>query len=128
MKPPSQYLTENCELIIPPEFALWLQNYAGINGDVRLRVRMNDPDKFSFLQALQFAAQFATLAASGTKLAGVQGNATDLKVTTTMAAHETGRSERCVRHWCRTGRLRATKQGRDWVINRADLEIFLAEQ
>lgn len=34
---------------------------------------------------------------------------------------------RTVQYWCRTGRLKAQKVGRDWLIHRDDAEKFLAE-
>ncbi len=125
MRSAREYLTENGELIVPPEYANWLQNYAKINGDVRLRYKISDAAKHAFLEALNFSARLSGFAASGTKLVGTQGNATDLLMTTTMAAHETGRSKRCVRHWCHSGRLKATKRGRDWEIHPVELKAFL---
>lgn len=40
------------------------------------------------------------------------------------AAQELQTPRRTVAHWCKTGKLKATKLGRDYVILAADLEAF----
>ena len=40
------------------------------------------------------------------------------------AAEELGVTRRMVNQYCRNGRLKAQRVGRDWVIFRADLDAF----
>ncbi|WP_157929194.1 helix-turn-helix domain-containing protein [Mycobacteroides abscessus] len=47
-------------------------------------------------------------------------------MTTTEAAVELGKTDRCVRRWCEQGRLKACKHGRVWLVRRVDVETLRA--
>ena len=56
----------------------------------------------------------------------VLGKTSPAVLTTVDAAPYANRAEKTIREWCRCGALRAAKRGRHWVIQRADLDRFLA--
>jgi excisionase family DNA binding protein len=45
-------------------------------------------------------------------------------LTTKQVAAVLGIAARTVKDYCRTGRLKATKYGRDWLINERDLDEY----
>ena len=47
-------------------------------------------------------------------------------LTTAQAARRLGLSQVMVAVYCRTGRIRATRPGRDWLIPEAEVERFAA--
>ncbi|WP_255792434.1 helix-turn-helix domain-containing protein [Mycobacteroides abscessus] len=47
-------------------------------------------------------------------------------MTTTEAAVELGKTDRCVRRWCEQGTLIARKHGRVWLVRRVDVETLRA--
>ena len=119
----SRRITANGEVIVQPRIACWLETQAGITPEWRSRLQDTDPEAYEVLLALHLVAE--RLSARGPNpLAGQRPHAQlEAWLSTADAARELNVAGRTVRRWCRTGRLPATKSGRDWLIRRRDLHI-----
>lgn len=122
MSRPEDYLLPDGSVRVPPALARWIEIKARIDGAMRSRVKLADPHRHTFLLALHQSA----MSASGTKSAPRQGHHEELWMTTTEAAVELGKTDRCVRRWCEQGRLKARKHGRTWLVRRVDVETLRA--
>lgn len=120
----AQCITTDGSVIVSPRMAKWLEKQAGITADRRIRLRDTDPDAYVALAALHLAACCSD---SGTNIAAVQ----DVRAesTTWMSTGEVaaalGVTDRCIRKWCRTGRLRAVLAGSRWLIDRNTVVLAL---
>ncbi|WP_165803272.1 helix-turn-helix domain-containing protein [Mycobacteroides abscessus] len=85
-------------------------------------MKLADPHRHAFLLALHQSA----MSAGGTKSTDPQNDNEELWMTTTEAAVELGKTDRCVRRWCEQGRLKACKHGRVWLVRRVDVETLRA--
>jgi excisionase family DNA binding protein len=119
----SRRITTNGEVIVTPRVARWLETHAGITPDWRSRLQDTDPEAYEVLLALHLVAEGRS--ARGPNPIAGQGQRALLVtwLSTADAARELNVARRTVRRWCRTGRIPATKSGRDWQIRRSDLHI-----
>ncbi|WP_207544315.1 helix-turn-helix domain-containing protein [Mycobacteroides chelonae] len=85
-------------------------------------MKLADPHRHAFLLALHQSA----MSASGTKSAVNEADNEELWMTTTEAAVELGKTDRCVRRWCEQKLLKARKHGRVWLVRRVDVETLRA--
>lgn len=109
---------------LSPRVAKWLEKRANITEDQRSRLFDTDVDAWADLMGLHLAGQQRS--PSGTKTVDTEDYQTESEawmLNTTQVARELHVTVRCVRSWCSTGKLPATKVGRDWQIRRADLHI-----
>lgn len=113
-------ITSDGSVIVPPRIARWLERQANVTADRRIKLRDIDPDAYAVLVALHIVALGSD---SGTNSAAAQHVRTDstMWMSTGEAARELGVTDRCVRKWCRTGRLAAVMSGGRWLINRNTL-------
>jgi excisionase family DNA binding protein len=111
------HILSDGSVIVPPRIARWLEKQADMTADRRIRLRDNDPDAYVVLAALHLAALRSVI---GTNDAAPQGVSADLNMwmSTSDAAKVLDVTDRCVRNWCRTGRLRAVLSGSRWLIDR----------
>ena len=112
-------LTSDGSAVIPPRIARWLEQNSGMTDDRRARLRHTDPDAYVALTALHLAGLRSD---SGTKDAGTQQHTEESKpqggwMSTSEAAEAFGVTDRCIRKWCRSGRLRAGLSGHRWLID-----------
>jgi excisionase family DNA binding protein len=115
-------ITSDGSAIISPRMARWLEQQADMTADRRIRLRDNDPDAYVVLAALHLAALRSDC---GTNHAEAQSISAELNtwMSTSEAAEALGVTDRCVRKWCRTGRLHAVLSGSRWLINRKTLAL-----
>ena len=120
----STHVTANGSVIVPPRIARWLETKAKVTADWRDRLRDTDLEAHEVMVALHWAA-LRHRSGIGTKpVVGQSGIAeSNLWLSTAEAAREMRVSDRCIRKWCSTGRLRATMSGARWLINRNDLRV-----
>jgi len=109
-------------VIIPPRIAHWLEVNSGMTADRRIRLRDTDPDAYVAFAALHLAALRSD---SGTNDAAPHSVTADsnMWMSTGEAAKALDVTDRCVRNWCKTGRLRAVLSGSRWLINRNTLAL-----
>lgn len=122
MSRPEDYLLPDGSVRVPPALARWIEIKARIDGALRSRVKLADPHRHAFLLALHQSA----MSASGTKPTDPQNDNEELWMTTTEAAVELGKTDRCVRRWCEQKLLKARKHGRVWLVRRVDVETLRA--
>ncbi|ANN97516.1 DNA binding domain, excisionase family [Mycobacteroides abscessus subsp. massiliense] len=122
MSRPEDFLLPDRSVVVPPAMARWIEIKARIDGAMRSRVKLADPRHHAFLLALHQSA----MSASGTKSTDPQNDNEELWMTTTEAAVELGKTDRCVRRWCERDRLKARKHGRVWLVRRVDVETLRA--
>jgi excisionase family DNA binding protein len=113
-------ITEDGSVIVPPRIAAWLEQHAGVTGDLRVRLRGMDPEAYEVLAALHLAALHHSSSAAGTKVDRSQRFTTRSRVllTTSEAAQQANVTDRCIRKWIAEGRLLGTKHGGRWLIER----------
>ena len=117
-------ITANGEAILQPRIARYLETQAGITPEWRSRLQDTDPEAYEGLMALHLVAKGRSSASGLNPLAGQHDREQSMIwMSTAAAALELNVAERTVRRWCRTGRLPATKSGRDWLIRRSDLHV-----
>lgn len=118
----AQRITSDGSVIIPPRIAHWLEENCSMTADRRIRLRDTDPDAYVVFAALHLAALRSD---SGTNDAAPQPVTADLNtwMSTSEAANALDVTDRCVRNWCRTGRLRAVLSGSRWLIDRNTLAL-----
>lgn len=116
-----QRITSDGSVIIPPRIAHWLEEKSGMTADRRIRLRDTDPDAYVALAALHISA--AHRSDTGTNAAAAQPVTADLSMwmTTSEAAKTLGVTDRCIRKWCKTGRIQAVMSGSRWLIDRNSL-------
>lgn len=116
----AQRITADGSAVICPRMARWLEKQAGITADRRIRLRDTDPDAYVALTALHLAALRSD---SGTESAAGQQNTEQSAIwmSTREAAEALNVTDRCVRNWCKSGRLRAVLAGSRWLIDRNTL-------
>lgn len=109
-------------VLVSWRMALWLEKEIHMTADRRILMRDADPDAYEVLAALHIGAFRSDC---GTNDAAGQPNQTQLEtwMSTREAAREIGVTDRCIRKWIDTGRLRATMAGNRWLINRNDITI-----
>jgi excisionase family DNA binding protein len=114
-------LTNDGSVIIPPRMARWLEKQAGMTADRRARLYFTDIEAYEVLLALHLVAR----SDCGTERVVGQHNTqqSELWMSTSQAAKTLGVTDRCVRKWCATGRLRATLSGSRWLIDRNSLAL-----
>jgi excisionase family DNA binding protein len=115
-------ITDDGSVIISPRMARWLEQQAGMTADRRIRLRDTDPDAYVALAALHLAALNSD---RGMNDAGAQRVSGELNVwmSTSEAAKALHVTDRCVRNWCKTGRLRGVMSGSRWIIDRTTLNL-----
>ena len=113
----AQRITADGSVIIPPRVARWLENQAGMTADRRSRLRDSDPEAYVALAALHLSALCSE---SGTNHAVPPAIRADLTswMTTSEAAQTLNVTDRCIRTWCKSGRLYAVRSGSRWLIDR----------
>lgn len=118
----AQHIASDGSVIIPPRMARWLDKQSGMTADRRILLRDTDPDFYVVLAALRIVALRSDI---GTDDAETQPNRPNLNMwmTTSEAADALNVTDRCIRKWCKTGRLRAVLSGSRWLINRSTLNI-----
>lgn len=111
-----QHLTDNYCAIITPRIARWLEDNVGMTADRRALLRWTDPEAYISLMALHLSALRSE---SGTKDAVPQPDRAQspLWMSTGEAANLLNVTDRCVRNWCRTGRLQAQHIGARWLVD-----------
>lgn len=109
-------LTGDGSVIISARMAQWLEREVRMTADRRIRLRNNDPEAYENLVALHIAALGS---GSGTNDAASLRISADSKMwmSTGQAAQALGVTDRCIRNWCRSGRLIARHIGRSWLVN-----------
>ncbi|OFJ55178.1 helix-turn-helix domain-containing protein [Mycolicibacterium grossiae] len=100
---------------VPPRIARWLEKQVQMTADRRAILRSTDPEAYEVFVALHLAALGAEC---GTNTAAAQTNTADLTMwmSTSEAAERHGVGERCIRKWCRTGRIHAVMTGGRWLV------------
>ncbi|OBK70277.1 helix-turn-helix domain-containing protein [Mycobacterium sp. 1274761.0] len=120
----AQRITGDGSAIVPPRIARWLEKQTGMTADRRIRLRDSDPEAYIALTALHVAALRSD---TGTNDAAPQRVHADLNMwmSTSEAAKALGVTDRCIRKWCRTGRLRAVLAGSRWMVDRTTVALAL---
>jgi excisionase family DNA binding protein len=118
-------LTGDGSVIVPPRFAAWLEDKAGLTAERRLMLRDTDQVAYEVLAALRLAA-LAHRSGNGTKMAAPQPvqPQSESWLTTSQAAQLAGVTDRCIRKWIAQHRLPATRHGERWLINPAHLHLM----
>lgn len=118
----AQRITSDGSVIIPPRIARWLEQNSGMTADRRIRLRATDPDAYVALAALHLAALRSDC---GTNDGEAQHVSAELNMwmSTSEAAHALNVTDRCIRKWCRAGRLHAVLSGSRWLIDRNALAL-----
>jgi excisionase family DNA binding protein len=123
----STHVTADGSVIVPPRIAHWLETKAGITADWRDRLRDTDPEAHAVMVEFHAAAlRHGRRSDCGTNSVVGQRQGPPLKtwIGTAEAARALNVTDRCVRKWCRSGRLPATVSGGRWLINRNDLTAY----
>jgi excisionase family DNA binding protein len=109
---------------VPAYIAKWLESRAKITADYRVRLRDNNSELYEVLMAIHSAPDDRST--DGTKLAVANRNQPPLDawITPAEAADELHVTDRCVRNWCKSGKLAATLKGGRWLIRRTDLHTY----
>jgi excisionase family DNA binding protein len=117
-----QRITSDGSVVIPPRIARWLDKQSGMTADRRILLRDTDPDAYVVLAALHIVALRSDI---GTNDEEAQHVSADLNMwmTTGEAAKALHVTDRCIRKWCKTGRLHAVLSGSRWLINRNTLNL-----
>lgn len=112
----AQHITRDGDAIVSPRVARWLEKQAGMTADRRILLRGSDPDAYVVLAALHLAALRSD---SGTDSVAGQRKTeqSEVWISTSEAAETLGVTDRCIRNWCRSGRLTARRVGKTWLIN-----------
>lgn len=117
--------------VVPGRIAAWLCDEGGLDA-LRVRVRGQNAEVDQTLLAIRLTAerwreQRAALVAEQQRKLAEAGRESGPKVMSTATiADRLYVSDRAVRQWIATGRLRARRRGRRWEIARADFEEFKA--
>ena len=109
-------------VLISFRMARVLDKNSGMTADRRILLWDSDPEAYENYAALHLAALRSD---HGTNHPVAQRNMRDLEawMSTQETADHFGVTDRCIRKWCRTGRLPATWTGNRWWINRNYLSI-----
>lgn len=118
----AQRIAADGSVIISPRMARWLEKQAGITADRRIRLRDNDPGAYVELAALHLSACCSGTGTNHTPAQGVSADS-NMWTSTSEAAKALGVTDRCVRNWCRTGRLHAIMSGGRWLVNPTTLAL-----
>lgn len=112
----TQCITNDGSAIVSPRMARWLEKQAGMTADRRIRLRDTDPEAYITLAALHLAA---CCSENGTESVAGQcdSSKSNMWMSTREAANALNVTDRCVRKWCKTGRLRAVLSGSRWLID-----------
>lgn len=112
----TRHIQPDGSVTVPPRIAAWLESQAGLTADRRINLRTTDPEAYVALAALHLAALSSD---SGTEQSAGQRNTarSEMWLSTSEAAKAMNVTDRCVRKWCATGRLRAQLVGGRWLIN-----------
>ncbi|MGB3772868.1 MAG: helix-turn-helix domain-containing protein [Rhodococcus sp. (in: high G+C Gram-positive bacteria)] len=118
----AQCLTSDGSVIVPPRIARWLDSQSGMTADRRIRLRTTDREAYVVLTALYLAAIGS---ANGTKDAASQRYRQGYNqwVSTKEAAAMLNVTDRCIRKWCATGRIRAEQIGARWLVDPNSIDI-----
>lgn len=119
----AQRVTTNGSAVIPPRIARWLEQECNLTAGRRYRLRSTDVEAYEVLSALHLAALCSDI---GTNHAEAQQHRQELGMwlSTSEAAKALNVTDRCVRNWCKTGRLHAVQPGSRWLINRNTLNLL----
>ncbi|WP_368834360.1 helix-turn-helix domain-containing protein [Mycobacterium intracellulare] len=110
----AQRITADGSVIVSPRIARWLEQKSGMTADRRMRLYFSDPEAYEVLSALHAVSR----SDCGTEQ--VAGQRDTEHSTVWMSTGEVAKaldvSDRCIRKWCRSGRLRAVQVGSRWLI------------
>ncbi|MGJ6124913.1 helix-turn-helix domain-containing protein [Mycolicibacterium sp. Y3] len=119
----TQRITPDGSAIISPRIARWLEQRAGMTEDRRIRLRDTDPEAYVAFAALHLAACHSDCGTN--QVAGQQNAAeSEMWLSTRQAAKALHVTDRCVRNWCKTGRLHAQFVGARWLVNRNSIALI----
>jgi excisionase family DNA binding protein len=99
-----------------------LDKQSGMTADRRIRLRDTDPDAYVVFAALHIVALNSDIGTNDEAAQRVSAEL-DMWMSTTEAAKALRVTDRCIRNWCRTGRLRAVLSGSRWLIDRNTLNL-----
>lgn len=110
-----RWMTSDGSVVVPPRIAKWLDKQTGMTADRRARLFFADPEAFEVLYALHRAAR----SERGTETVAGQRNTkqSETWLSTNEAAKALHVTDRCVRKWCKAGRLDAVLAGSRWLVN-----------
>jgi excisionase family DNA binding protein len=118
----AQRITSDGSVVVPPRMARWLEKQSGMTADRRIRLRDNDPDAYVVLAALHLAALRSDIGTNDDELQQVRGQL-DIWMSSKEAAKALNVTDRCIRNWCRTGRLRGVMSGSRWLVDPNTLNL-----
>lgn len=122
-----EYLRHDSALVIPPKYAEWLERRAKITDEERRRIMVSDPAGYRFLVALHLSAT-AWRCRSVTDSVDTEHVQPSAEWLTTRAAAELlDVTPRCITKWCTSGRLRARRLGRCWMVHHSEIRAYSAE-
>lgn len=127
-RPASAYVhgTAGPVAVVPGRIAAWLERYCNL-GRLRVEERGADAEVDAVLTALAVAAAAWRGSVSGTDARNLAEPAAESKVMTTRdVADRLDVEPRTVTKAITEGRLKATKAGRQWLVDSEDLAHYLA--
>lgn len=123
-----EFLAPDCSLLVPPQYAHLLEKRAGITDEQRRRYMTSDPTGYRFLVALHLSAE-SWRSRRGTERVVSQSDIPFLDewLTSTQAAELLGVTRRCITKRCASGRLKARRLGRSWMVHHSEIRARRAE-